>query len=320
MNVNLLNIINRIVAEQGEGILADAKRLFPYFSDYAKNESKEERVAFGRCIEMGAYQELKRTRAPDERLRVKATLANQMNAKTGIDWKQCADALDLLEAVLFKTQQQFYPPQTQPQYSPQPSYPQPPQYPSQPQYPSPPQPHPQSSSPAVKKTKSKKPVIIAAAAVVTVVILAVVIIANIKSSNMPLWEGYESFEDFARAAEINNILPVGPLDEKGFYVLMGGAFVGHALLEPIIKVLFAGIGIDVTITADFDLINSAKLSKKYHVPPELRQNYNYLVRRIGIEGSKTYLALRFDSERVFGVFIPYSGWIVMVYEEGAFIK
>jgi len=62
MNTNLLNIVNRIVAEQGEGILADAKRLFPYFSDYAKNENKEERVAFGRCIEYGAYQELKRTR------------------------------------------------------------------------------------------------------------------------------------------------------------------------------------------------------------------------------------------------------------------
>ena len=85
MNTNLLNILNRIVAEQGEGILADAKRLFPYFSDYAKNEQKEERTAFGRCIEMGAYQELKKTRTPDERLRVKVALATQMNAKTGID-------------------------------------------------------------------------------------------------------------------------------------------------------------------------------------------------------------------------------------------
>jgi len=106
MNVNLLNIINRIVAEQGEGILADAKRLFPFFADYAKNEYKEERVAFGRCIEYGAYQELKKTGSADERQRLKATLADQINAKTGVDRPRCADALDLLEAVIFKTVQQ----------------------------------------------------------------------------------------------------------------------------------------------------------------------------------------------------------------------
>jgi hypothetical protein len=133
MNTNLLNIVNRIVTEQGEGILADAKRLFPYFSDYAKNEHKEERVAFGRCIEMGAYQELKRTRTLDERQRVKATLATQMNAKTGVARPRCVDALDLLEAVIFK-------PVQQPQYSSQPQYPpqaysQQPQYLQQPQYP-----------------------------------------------------------------------------------------------------------------------------------------------------------------------------------------
>ncbi|MDR2597557.1 MAG: DUF4190 domain-containing protein [Treponema sp.] len=131
MNTNLLNIVNRIVAEQGEGILADAKRLFPYFSNYAKNEHKEERVAFGRCIEMGAYQELKRTRTPDERQRIKATLATQMNANTGIARPRCVDALDLLEAVIFKPQQ--------PQYPPQQAYPQQPQYPPQQAYPYQPQ-------------------------------------------------------------------------------------------------------------------------------------------------------------------------------------
>jgi len=179
----------------------------------------------------------------------------------------------------------------------------------------------QESSPAAKKTRKKAPIIIAIAAAVAVVIVAVVIIINIRADNMPLWEGYVSFEDFARAAEINDILSVGALNEKGFYALMGSAFVGH-FLEPIINPLIAslGYGMGVTVTADFDLVNSPKLGKKYRVPLELRQNYNYLVRRTGIEGSKTYLALRFDGERVFGVSIPYSGWIVMVYEEGALIK
>jgi len=108
MNTNLLNIVNRIVAEQGESILADVKRLNPFFADYAKNEAKEDRVAFGRCLEAGAYQELKKTRTVDERRRVKSALADQVNVKTGIDKQQCISALDLLEAVLFKQAQQTY--------------------------------------------------------------------------------------------------------------------------------------------------------------------------------------------------------------------
>jgi len=74
VNTNLLNIVNRIVAEQGESILGDSARLKPLFADYAKNEQKEDRVAFGRCIEMGAYQELKKTRNADKRRRIKMAL------------------------------------------------------------------------------------------------------------------------------------------------------------------------------------------------------------------------------------------------------
>jgi hypothetical protein len=111
MNINLLNIVKRIVSEQGENILADSKRLNPFFADYAKNEAKEDRVAFGRCIEAGAYQELKKTRTADERRRVKAALADQLHAKTGIDRTRCNDALDLLEAAVFKPEQ----PQPSPQ-------------------------------------------------------------------------------------------------------------------------------------------------------------------------------------------------------------
>jgi len=114
MNANLLAIVNRIVAEQGEGILADAKRVFPLFADYAKNEAKEDRVAFGRCLEMGAYQELKKTRTADERRRVKAALADQVHTQKGVDKAQCGEALDLLEAVIFK-------PQASPPPSPSPS-------------------------------------------------------------------------------------------------------------------------------------------------------------------------------------------------------
>ncbi|MDR2597680.1 MAG: zinc ribbon domain-containing protein [Treponema sp.] len=109
MNTYLLDIVNRIVAEQGEDILAAPARLKPIFSDYAKSEYKEDRVAFGRCIEYGAYQELKKTYSADERQSVKATLADQISAKIGVDRPRCAEALDLLEAVIFKTVQQSTP-------------------------------------------------------------------------------------------------------------------------------------------------------------------------------------------------------------------
>jgi len=112
MNANLLNIVRRIVTGYGEGILADPQRLKPLFSDYAKNEQKEERAAFGRCIEAGAYYELKKTRTADERRRVKSALADQVCGKTGIYRAQCNDALDLLEAVIFNQAQQT-PPSTQ---------------------------------------------------------------------------------------------------------------------------------------------------------------------------------------------------------------
>jgi len=101
MNINLLNIVKRIIAEQGEDILADPQRLKAFFLDYAKDEPKNERVAFGRCIEMRAYEELKNIGSEDERQRKKETLANQLHAKTSIDKVQCADAIDLLEAAVF---------------------------------------------------------------------------------------------------------------------------------------------------------------------------------------------------------------------------
>ncbi|MCL2608721.1 MAG: hypothetical protein FWD94_02305 [Treponema sp.] len=101
MNENMLNVVRRIVAENGEGILADSRRLKPVFSDYAKNEPKEERLAFGRCIEMGAYWELKNSRTADERRRKKIALADLVFAKTGIAKTQCLAALALLDAALF---------------------------------------------------------------------------------------------------------------------------------------------------------------------------------------------------------------------------
>ena len=101
MNANLLNIVKRIISEKGENILADPQKLKALFSDYAKDEPKEERIAFGRCIEIGSYRELKSASSINERQRRKTVLIGQLNAKYGIDKSRCTGALDLLEAAIF---------------------------------------------------------------------------------------------------------------------------------------------------------------------------------------------------------------------------
>ncbi|MDR2660317.1 MAG: hypothetical protein LBC27_10095 [Spirochaetaceae bacterium] len=63
MNTNLLNIVKRIVAEQGEAVLGDPQRLKPFIKSYAQTVPQDERRAFGRCVEAGAYNALKN--APD---------------------------------------------------------------------------------------------------------------------------------------------------------------------------------------------------------------------------------------------------------------
>jgi hypothetical protein len=100
MNINFLAIVKRIVSEQGESILAEPQRLKGRISDYAKDQPKAERLAFGRCIEYGAYEELKN--APiGNRAAVKNRLAQKLYSEEGLDIAFCEGALDLLEAVMF---------------------------------------------------------------------------------------------------------------------------------------------------------------------------------------------------------------------------
>jgi hypothetical protein len=101
MNTNLFAIVRRIVTDQGEAILADPARLKGFISDYAKNESRGDRLAFGRCIEGGFYALFKNTRGDAERRRLKAALLPQLQAASGQSAAVCENALDLLEALLF---------------------------------------------------------------------------------------------------------------------------------------------------------------------------------------------------------------------------
>jgi uncharacterized protein YgiM (DUF1202 family) len=101
MNTNMVTIIKRIIAEQGEVILGDTARLKGFVADYASRESKAERIAFGRCIEYGAYTELKNTEDEAARQVAKAVIARRVHANEGLDIALCNDALDALEAALF---------------------------------------------------------------------------------------------------------------------------------------------------------------------------------------------------------------------------
>jgi hypothetical protein len=100
MNATFLSVIKKIISEQGESILSEPQRLKGWISDYAKDEPKAERLAFGRCIEYGAYSELKNTPAGG-RAAVKNRLAQRLHNEEGLDTALCAGALDMLEAAVF---------------------------------------------------------------------------------------------------------------------------------------------------------------------------------------------------------------------------
>jgi hypothetical protein len=101
MNQNFVNIIKRIIAEQGEALLADPVRFRGLIADYASQESKAERLAFSRCIEYGAYKELKNAADAPARQQAKAALVRKVHANEGLDMALCGGALDALEAALF---------------------------------------------------------------------------------------------------------------------------------------------------------------------------------------------------------------------------
>jgi hypothetical protein len=101
MNADFAAVIKRIITEEGEAILGDAARLKGFVADYAAGERKVERLAFGRCIEYGAYNELKNAPGVTAQKAAKTAVARRVNANEGIDLALCDDVLDTLEAALF---------------------------------------------------------------------------------------------------------------------------------------------------------------------------------------------------------------------------
>jgi formylglycine-generating enzyme required for sulfatase activity len=128
MNTNLLHIVKQITARYGEAVLADPARLKAFFGDLAKDEPKPLRLAFGRCIEEGAYNALKTAPDAAERAERKAAIAQRLRDEHGLDMALCGEALDVLEAALYGVQSTAppsKPPIQQPQYTPPYASPQP---------------------------------------------------------------------------------------------------------------------------------------------------------------------------------------------------
>jgi hypothetical protein len=60
------------------------------------------RLAFGRCIEEGAYNALKTAPDAAERAERKAAIARRLRDEHGLDITLCGEALDILEGVLYE--------------------------------------------------------------------------------------------------------------------------------------------------------------------------------------------------------------------------
>jgi hypothetical protein len=101
MNNNLPIIVKQIIADYGEAILENPQRLKALFGDLAKDEPKPLRLAFGRCIESGAYNALKTAPDTADRKTRKTVIAQQIRDEHGLDITLCGEALNILETVLF---------------------------------------------------------------------------------------------------------------------------------------------------------------------------------------------------------------------------
>jgi hypothetical protein len=102
MNTKFAAIIRRIAAEQGEAILGDPARLKGFVHSRAAGVPVELRRAFGRCIEQGCYGLLKQTPDKTARTRIKPQIVRQMRSISKIDTALCAEAIDILEAVIYE--------------------------------------------------------------------------------------------------------------------------------------------------------------------------------------------------------------------------
>jgi len=101
-SASLVEVVRQIIADRGEDILANPELLRPLFNIYAKNAPQQDRKAFGRCIEIGAYHFFQRAVDADDRGRLKAAIADELSDYHNSDRSVFLAALNVLEAALFE--------------------------------------------------------------------------------------------------------------------------------------------------------------------------------------------------------------------------
>jgi len=101
MNSSLLASIKWVISQHGESVLGNPLQLKKLIANHTKNEPKEERIAFGRCIEMGSYKKLKNAQNINDRSKIKTELAQKLQIRTALNISLCKDALDILDMVIY---------------------------------------------------------------------------------------------------------------------------------------------------------------------------------------------------------------------------
>ena len=101
MNTAILASVKWVISKYGESVLGKPAELKKHLASHTKNEPKEERIAFGRCIELGFYNDLKKANNENERSQIKIKLIEKLHNRTGINIKNCGDAVDILDAAIF---------------------------------------------------------------------------------------------------------------------------------------------------------------------------------------------------------------------------
>jgi len=100
MSSVFLDIIQKLVTEQGDSLLSEPKRVSAFLSDLAQDVPKPQKNAFVKCLEYGFAQTLKNA-DESERNNVKQRLAKKLHDEEGLDLGLCGESLDLLEKALF---------------------------------------------------------------------------------------------------------------------------------------------------------------------------------------------------------------------------
>jgi hypothetical protein len=243
VNAAFVQIIKQIVRRQGEAILGDPARLKRHVHREGRAVPAELRLAFGRCIEQGYYRVLKQAAPAEERARVKPQIARQMSNITGLDEALCAEAVDILEAVLYGASPKAGPPRAR----------------------------------AVPRARAAKKIIIACSASLAAA-LALIIIA-VLGPGAASFEPIVEFNGEAYPSKITATAAVDSMLGGGPRMIETGDYIGDALGDFGVKFRSRRPGIvRVEIEGDYLIKKStleAEISTRKSVEMFPRVNYNY---------------------------------------------